>query len=245
MSYFIIFAGKGGTGKSTLASLTVRYLKKKLLKPILVVDADPNYCLPELLGIHSITTLAEVRERALNNKPEGISMDEWLEIEINRIIIESEGFDMLVMGRPEGSGCYCAVNNVLKRVVQEIAEKYKYIVVDNEAGMEHLSRGIVNKIDLLFIVSTPAKSSIQSVIRINELIKDLGISPKKRIVALNQITNKKFEDEILKGNFERVLHLQFDRNIKKSSENGESIFSINENSKLIKTFYKILEEEIE
>jgi len=245
MSYFILFAGKGGTGKSSLAALTVRYFKQKNISPILAVDADPNFCLPELLGISNVETLAEIRDNALQKKPEGMSLDNWLEIEINRIVEESEGFDLLVMGRPEGSGCYCAVNNVLKRILQEISEQYNYIVVDNEAGMEHISRGIVNKIDLLFIVGTPAKSSIQAALRINDLIKELGIVPKKKIFIINQAIDEISETAEIKKDFEKILYVNFDANLKKLSEQGDSIFSLKPDSEIIKSFYKILEEEIE
>ncbi len=245
MSYFMVFAGKGGTGKSTLAALTVRYLMEKHLKPILAVDADPNFCLPELLGIDHFETLAEVRDNVLQRKPEGMSLDDWLEIEINRIVEESEGFDLLVMGRPEGSGCYCAVNNVLKRILLEIAEQYRYIVVDNEAGMEHISRGIVNKIDLLFIVGTPAKSSIQAALRINQLTKELGIEPNKKIFIINQ-SNKRVEDEqVLLKDFKKVIYVNFDENVKRISEEGKSIFSLQDDSLIIKNLYDLLEEEIE
>jgi CO dehydrogenase maturation factor len=244
MSYFIVFAGKGGTGKSSLAALTVRYFKQKNIGPILAVDADPNFCLPELLGISTFETLAEVRDKALQKKPEGMSLDDWLEVEINRIVEESEGFDLLVMGRPEGSGCYCAVNNVLKRILQEISEQYNYIVVDNEAGMEHISRGIVNKIDLLFIVGIPAKSSIQAALRINGLIKELNIFPKKKIFIINQAIDGITETAEIKEYFEKVLYVDFDLNLKKLSERGDSIFSLKPDSEIIKSFYKILEEEI-
>lgn len=245
MSYFIIFAGKGGTGKSTLAALTVRYLREKFLRPILAVDADPNFCLPELLGIDNFETLAEIRDNALQRKPEGMSLDDWLEIEINRIVEESEGFDLLVMGRPEGSGCYCAVNNVLKRILLEIAEQYRYIVVDNEAGMEHISRGIVNKIDLLFIVGTPAKSSIQAALRINQLTKELGIEPNKKIFIINQANKSIEEEEDLSRDFKKVIYLNFDENVKRISEEGKSIFSLQKDSLIIKNLYDLLEEEIE
>jgi len=251
LSYFIVFAGKGGTGKSTLAALTVRYLKEKGLSPILAVDADPNFCLPELLKIPSFETLAEVREKALQDKREGISLDDWLELEINRIIEESEGFDLLVMGRPEGSGCYCAINNILKRILQDLSKNYRYIVVDNEAGMEHISRGIVNKIDLLFVVGTQAKSSIEAALRINELIKQLDINGKKgkfsegkKILLINQATDLIEKPEKLNIEFEKVLYVNFDENVRKMSEKGESIFSLPSDSPVIERFFKLLEEEI-
>lgn len=245
MSYFIVFAGKGGTGKSTLAALTVRYLKENNLIPVLAVDADPNFCLPELLKISSFETLAEIRDNAVKRKLNGMSLDEWLEIEINRIVEESEGFDLLVMGRPEGNGCYCAVNNVLKRILHDISEQYKYIVVDNEAGMEHISRGIVNKIDLLFIVGTPAKSSIQAALRINKLIKELNIVPKKKIFIINQVMNRIEEQKELNKEFKKIMYLNFDENIKELSEKGKSIFSLQDDSSIIKNFFLLLEEEID
>jgi len=245
MSQFIVFAGKGGTGKSTLSALTVRYLKERKLSPILVVDADPNFCLPELLGINIAGTLASVRERAIQDKPNNMSLDEWLEIEINRIIEESGGFALLVMGRPEGSGCYCTVNNVLKRILQEISEKYRYIIVDNEAGMEHISRGIISKIDHLFIIATQAKSSIQSALRINQLVDELNLSSKKKALVINQSSGKiEGHDELLKI-FGKVVYINFDDKVKSLSEQGGSIFSLNSSAVVIKDFYEFLEEEIE
>jgi len=247
MSYFIVFAGKGGTGKSTLAALTVKYLISKKLSPVLVVDADPNFCLPELLGVEVKETVASVRDNALKEKPEGMSLDEWLEIQINRVVEEAQGFDLLVMGRPEGSGCYCAVNNVLKRILQEIAEQYSYIVVDNEAGMEHISRGILSKIDLLFLVSTSAKSSIQAALRINELIKELNITPKKKVLIIN-MAFREFEDsqeqELLK-NFDSIYYVFFDKDFLKHSEKGRNIFSLPKGEAIWINFEWILEETIE
>lgn len=245
MSFFIVFAGKGGTGKSSLAAITLRYLIEKNLGPLIAIDADPNFCLPELLGVLSFETLAEVRENALNRKPEGMSLDEWLQIEVNRIIFESRGFDLLVMGRPEGSGCYCAVNNVLKRVINDIAEHYKYIIIDNEAGMEHISRGLLNKADLLFIIATPAQSSLGAAIRIDKLTRDIGIKPKKKILIINQSSENKITNENLKNLFYRVDVVGFDNNLKKMSEKGDSIFTLPEDTQVIKEFYKILEVEIE
>ncbi|MCX7724527.1 MAG: AAA family ATPase [Thermodesulfovibrio sp.] len=247
MSYFIVFAGKGGTGKSTLAALTVKYLINKNLKPVLVVDADPNFCLPELLSVKVKETLASIRDNALNNKPENMSLDEWLELQINRVIEESQGFDLIVMGRPEGSGCYCAVNNVLKRVLKDISEQYRYIVVDNEAGMEHISRGILSKVDLLFIVSTPAKSSIQAAYRINELTKEVGINPKKKVLVINMAFKEiiNFEKQKLLEKFDKVHHVFFDKEFMNLSETGRSVFSISEEEIIWKNFKSILEEEVE
>ncbi len=244
MSFFIVFAGKGGTGKSSLAALTVKYLIEKKLSPVLVTDADPNYCLPELLGIQIYKTLASVRDDVARNKPEGMSLDEWFQIEVNRVIQECSGFDLLVMGRPEGSGCYCAINNVLKRILLKLAKQYRYIVVDNEAGMEHFSRGLIDQINILFIVSTPAKSSIRAAYRIKELIKELNIISKKEILVINQAF-KEEEDERLKEDFERVVYAYFDKNIWNLSEKGGNIFYLDSTSPIVKSFYTVLEEVIE
>ncbi|MCS7202908.1 MAG: AAA family ATPase [Thermodesulfovibrio sp.] len=243
MSYIVAFAGKGGVGKSTLAALTVRYLSDKRKRPILVVDADPNYCLPELLGVSINRTLASVKEEALKNKPEYIPLDEWLEIQVNKIITESKNFDLIVMGRPERDGCYCAVNNVLKRVIKEISGNYNYTVVDNEAGMEHLSRGILNKIDVLFTVSSPAKSSIQAALRIRELLKELNISLEKIFLVINQAQKKldESEEKYLKRAFEDIYYVYFDREILNLSEEGKSVFSLSEGSVSKENFYQILE----
>lgn len=245
MTHFIVFAGKGGTGKSSLAALTIRYLVEKRAGPSIAVDADPNYCLPELLGIDSFSTLAEIRESVNERKPDGISLDDWLELEVNRIIIESKGFDLIVMGRPEGRGCYCAINNVLKRVINEIAEKYKFVVVDNEAGMEHISRGILNKIDTLFIIATQAKNSIQAALRINDLINKLELVPKQKILIINQKVERTIINENFRDFFDRVYELSYDPNLKKISEKGDNIFILPNNTQVLKEFYKILEEQIE
>ncbi|GAB5047018.1 nucleotide-binding protein [Thermodesulfovibrio sp. TK110] len=247
MSYFIVFAGKGGTGKSTLAAFTVKYLSERKLSPVLVVDADPNYCLPELLGVEIKETVASIRDNALKQKPEGMSLDEWLEIQINRVIEEAKGFDLIVMGRPEGSGCYCAVNNVLKRILQEIAEHYRYIVVDNEAGMEHISRGILNKVDLLFIVSTFTKTSIQAALRINELIKELNITPKKKVLIINMAFREfeESEEEELLKHFDSIYYVFFDKDFLKLSEKGRNVFSLPKAEAIWVNFEWILEEIIE
>ncbi len=247
MSYFIVFAGKGGTGKSTLAAFTVKYLSERKLSPVLVVDADPNYCLPELLGVEIKETVASIRDNALKQKPEGMSLDEWLEIQINRVIEEAKGFDLIVMGRPEGSGCYCAVNNVLKRILQEIAEHYRYIVVDNEAGMEHISRGILNKVDLLFIVSTFTKTSIQAALRINELIKELNITPKKKVLIINMAFREfeESEEEELLKHFDSIYYVFFDKDFLKLSEKGRNVFSLPKAEAIWVNFEWILEETIE
>src|SRR5450759_3150392 len=139
----IAVSGKGGVGKSTIAALIVRYLVEKTRKPVLAVDADPNNTLGEKLGVQAVSTIGGLREDALQNKyeaPAGTPKQRMIECQVQEAITEGNGFDLLVMGRGEGRGCYCSVNNMLRTFLEEVSTGYKHVVVDNEAGMEHLSR---------------------------------------------------------------------------------------------------------
>ncbi|MBU4406258.1 MAG: carbon monoxide dehydrogenase, partial [Candidatus Altiarchaeota archaeon] len=146
MAFVIALAGKGGTGKTTIAGLTIRYLIEKKKGPLLAVDADSNSSLHEVLGVDVHTTIGKLREESLREirggaeRPGGMSTEELFDYQIQQSIIESRGFDLIVMGRPEGSGCYCAANNIIRKYVDKLSGTYPYIVMDNEAGMEHLSR---------------------------------------------------------------------------------------------------------
>ncbi len=153
MSFLIALAGKGGTGKTSIAGLTVRYLVERRQGPVLAVDADSNACLNEALGVKVHASVGQLRESSLetirsgSERPGGMSMDELFEYQINQALIEAKGFDLLVMGRPEGPGCYCAANNIIRKYTDILAERYPYVVIDNEAGMEHLSRKTTHKAD--------------------------------------------------------------------------------------------------
>ena len=166
MSFVIGFAGKGGTGKTTIAALTVRYLLEKTKKAVLAVDADSNSCLNEALGVEIHATIGKLREEALDNvrssadRPGGMNLEQLFDYQVQQSIIESKGFDLMVMGRPEGPGCYCAANNIIRKYTDQLADDYSYVVIDNEAGMEHLSRRTTHKVDLLLIVSDPTQKGV-------------------------------------------------------------------------------------
>ena len=151
MSYFIAITGKGGVGKTTISALIVNRLINRGRKPVLAIDADPNTCLDALLGVKAEKTVGrvreEVREIAGKGLAAGISKQELLEMKIAESLVESDNFDLIAMGRSEGPGCYCYANNVLKSVINEISGNYPYIVLDNEAGLENLSRRIVQPRD--------------------------------------------------------------------------------------------------
>ncbi|HMK55784.1 MAG TPA: carbon monoxide dehydrogenase [Dissulfurispiraceae bacterium] len=193
MAYAIAFAGKGGTGKTSLAGLTIKYLSSKRKGPILGVDADSNSCLNEALGVGVHTTVGKLREESLEtvrsgaDRPGGMSMEQMFDYEVHQSVIEARGFDLIVMGRPEGPGCYCAANNIIRKYTDRLSETYPYVVIDNEAGMEHLSRRTTHKVDLLIIVSDPTMKGILTAKRINDLVDELKLDVGERAVIINRV----------------------------------------------------------
>ena len=192
MSYTIAVAGKGGTGKTTISSLVIGHLVRAGRTPVFAVDADANFNLNEQLGVEVSSTIGGSREEmkrkiSANEAPVGMSKDDWLEIQMQASLIESEGFDLLVMGRPEGPGCYCAANNMLRRHLELLAGNYPVVVIDNEAGLEHLSRRTTAKIDLLLLVSEPSPVGIMSAARIRDLAREMEIAVGRTGLVINRV----------------------------------------------------------
>jgi len=200
MAYVVGFAGKGGTGKTSIAAMTVRYLRDKRKGPVLAVDADSNACLNEALGVQIHATIGSLREDSLDairgggERPGGMSMEQLFDYQVQQSIIEAEGFDLMVMGRPEGPGCYCAANNIIRKYTDKLSENYPYVVIDNEAGMEHLSRRTTHAVDLLLIVSDPTVKGIQTAKRINTLVDELKLDVNNRAVIVNRVSGEKAEE---------------------------------------------------
>lgn len=194
MSTIIALAGKGGTGKTTLAGLLVRYMVEKGKKPILAVDADANANLNEVLGVMAGQTLGDAREEMKKGGLPGMTKDIFMEMRIQEALVEAEGFDLIVMGRPEGQGCYCAANTLLTEFVERLSENYPYIVVDNEAGMEHISRLTTRNINVLLLVSDSSRRGLQAAVRIGQLAKELGLKIGKKYVIINQAEKKDLVD---------------------------------------------------
>lgn len=180
------FAGKGGSGKTTLAGLLVRFLKEHRMTPILAVDADSNANFNEVLGLEVEETLGQVREMLRENVPVGMTKDIFIEMKVEQALVETKDFDLIVMGRPEGPGCYCAANNLLTRSIDRLIGNYPYLVIDNEAGMEHFSRLTTKDIDLLFVVSDPSRRGMISARRICDLVDELGIRVGRRFLMINR-----------------------------------------------------------
>jgi len=188
MSLSIAFSGKGGTGKTTLAGMLVRYLIQRNKKPILAVDADSNYNLNEVLGVDVQETLGGVRERMKKGDvPSGMTKDRFMSMQLEQAIVEAEDFDLVVMGQPEGQGCYCAANTLLSDFLGKLTANYQSVVMDNEAGMEHISRLTTKNIDTLLVVSDPSRRGLQAAQRINELAQSLNIGVEEIYLILNNL----------------------------------------------------------
>jgi len=188
MSLSIAFSGKGGTGKTTLAGMLVRYLILREKGPILAVDADSNYNLNEVLGVEVHETLGGVRERMKKGDvPSGMTKDRFMSMQLEQAIVEADNFDLVVMGQPEGQGCYCAANTLLSDFLGKLTTNYESVVMDNEAGMEHISRLTTKNIDTLLVVSDPSRRGLQAAQRIKELAQSLNIGVKDIYLILNNV----------------------------------------------------------
>ncbi|MBF0301862.1 MAG: AAA family ATPase [Desulfamplus sp.] len=204
MSKIIALAGKGGVGKTTVASLVLRYLSKNGHSPVLAVDADPNSNLGETLGIDVVKTVGDIREDFMKDPqgvPSGMDKIVYIEMLMNQVLIEHKEFDLLVMGRQEGQGCYCMVNNILNRFTEELEKNYKFLLVDNEAGMEHLSRRTSGKIDMLILVTDYALRGLRAVGRIHEMLDSLKLTVANVGLVVNRSPSelgKAFLDEAAK-----------------------------------------------
>jgi CO dehydrogenase maturation factor len=242
MGYTIAITGKGGTGKTTLAALIIRIIKEKQLGSILAVDADPNSNLAEALGIEVKETIGSILDE-ISAQPEkipsGMPKDRFIEYRLQTGIAEGDGVDLLAMGRPEGAGCYCYVNNILRNIVGKLIKDYDYIVIDNEAGLEHLSRRTTRNADLLLVISDATPVGLRSAKRINELAEELKIKIKKRFLIINRF-NDSIDKKVIQGlSLECAGNIPVDKNIAKASLNGNSLMELKNNSISLTALRKI------
>jgi len=185
MAYTIAVAGKGGVGKTTVCAMLIQHLLT-LDRPVLAVDADPNSNLDVLLGFKVKETISDIREAAKSLSSPSMSKSDFFNMKLEEIIIEGDGVDLLVMGRPEGPGCYCAVNNMLREYLLRLIKNYKFVVIDNEAGMEHLSRRTASEIDKLLLVSDSTIVGLQSAINAFQAAKKSGLKFKGTSLVVNR-----------------------------------------------------------
>ncbi len=239
----IAISGKGGCGKTTLSAMIIRILIDQSAngRGVLAVDADPNACLGLTMGAEVAGTIAEIREQARAKPPSNEGMDRIRSFEygIQQAVTEAKGFDLLTMGRPEGPDCYCAANNLLRKFIDKLSAAYSFVVMDNEAGMEHLSRRTTNNVDLLCIVAESTPIGVITARRIFELAEQLPISVKQIGVIWNKSENSKELDGV--KNFGCV---PYDKNVFDASMQGKTIFDIEVNSPALSAVRKILEESL-
>ena len=201
MPHTIAVAGKGGVGKTTTCGMIIDYLCAKQQGPVLVVDADANSNLNEVLGVEVDTSLGAIREEMAQAElkktiPTGMTKAEYAEFKFNSALIEEDDFDMIVMGRTQGKGCYCYVNGVLKTQVDKYAKNYQYIVMDNEAGLEHVARGTLPKVDTMLLISDCSRRGVQAVARIAEMVDELGLKPGQMGLIINRAPNGILDDGV-------------------------------------------------
>ena len=228
MPYIIAIAGKGGVGKTTVASLLIQHLLK-IDKPVLAVDADPNSNLNKLLGLEYDQTIADIREEAKNLTSASFSKSDFFNMRLQEILAEGDSVDLLVMGRPEGPGCYCAVNNILRDYLSKLSKNYKFIVIDNEAGMEHLSRRTSDNIDKLLLVSDPTSVGVSSAINAYLTAKSSGLKVKNISILINKSRGVFSEEKInliKKSGLDIECYIPYEEEIEKNSELGKNILGI-------------------
>ena len=250
MGYCIGFAGKGGTGKTTVAGFLVRYLVENGKTPVLAVDADANTNLNEVLGLEVETTLSDAREEMKQKAPSlGMTKDIFIEMKINEALSEGKGFDLIAMGKPEGPGCYCAANALLTEFLQRLIRNYPYVVIDNEAGMEHISRLRAKDMDMLILVSDPTVRGIQAASRIAELAKKLNFGIKDYYLILNRVKETENQDilleEIKKANLNLAGTISEDVLVHEFDIEGKPLIQLPEDSVALKEAYRIFDKIIE
>ncbi len=233
MSLSIAIAGKGGIGKTTLSALLVRVLREMAIRPILAVDADPNSNLAEALGVEPGRPLAEIRERSSDpesSPPGGVGRVRAVEDEIQRAITEADGFDLITMGRPEGPRCYCAVNNLLRKSLDDLSRNYAAVVLDNEAGMEHLSRRTTNNVDALIAVLNPTAPSARAAERIVALARQLPVKIGRIAVLVNRVgpegVPEQIEQDLALLGVERLPDVPEDDQVERTGAAGRDVFGL-------------------
>lgn len=244
----IAVSGKGGTGKTLVSSLLIKSLTGRD-EDILAIDADPDSNLPEALGIEVEKTVGDVREELKKDTAEGnipTDANKWdiLDYKIMESIVETPEFDLLVMGRPEGSGCYCAVNTMLRKLIETVSKNYDYIIIDTEAGMEHLSRRTTQNVDVMLVVTDPSKRGILTAKRIDELSNELDISFKEIYLILNRVkpeNEQEILDKVKEIGLEIAGTIYEDKLIESFDMEGKPLINLPNDSQAVNSTLKLIE----
>lgn len=248
MPHVIAMAGKGGTGKTTLSALLLQYLISNRQTPVLAVDADANANLNELLGLKVGLTLGEIRKELKGDIPSYITRDQYMEMKVHQALVEDSGFDLLVMGQPDGPGCYCAANQHLAMTMDKLADNYRYILVDNEAGMEHLSRMNLRAIDTLLVISDPSARGILTAGRIAALTGPLGLEIKEKALIVNRVPESippeltaKINHTIANSGMVLGGLLQQSEDLVRQELNGESYLELTPDTPVVQAAHQIFD----
>ncbi len=248
MSELIAVAGKGGTGKTTFCAMAVRYLIKNKLTPALAIDADANLNFNEVLGIEVGQTVGGVRDDLLENlgmlEP-GMDKDTWIELKLQDAMVETKEFDLVAMGKPEGTGCYCYVNSVLQRYMEILIKNYPYTIMDNEAGLEHISRGTTKDVSYLLIVSDASPRGVRTAARIRDLVIELKIDVGGLGVVLNRLASEEMSRAALleaeKRSLDIIGTIPNDPIVTEFDMADRSLVELPDDSKAVKAANDILE----
>ena len=244
MTYSIALAGKGGTGKTTMAGMLIKYLVEKRKTPVLAVDADANANLNEVLGLPMAQTLGDAREEMKTGVSTGMTKDIFMEMKLQEAVMETPNFDLIVMGRPEGAGCYCAANTLLTQSLERLIDNYNFIVIDNEAGMEHISRLTTSDVDILLIVSDPTRRGLQAAHRIVELTDKLALNVGRKMVIVNRLRDGQFESlgqALDEYKLELAGVVPEDLDLQQFDLDGKPTIELKKENKAVKAAYEIFD----
>jgi len=259
MTITIALAGKGGVGKTTLAGLIIKCLAETRQGPVLAIDADPSSNLNLVLGMELEWTVGDIREdllgqvkrsltaggAAMGTLPGGVTKREHLDYQIRSSLAESKGYDLIAMGRSEGSGCYCAVNHNLREVLDAISKNYKYVVIDNEAGMEHLSRRTTRDVQHLLVVSDPTQRGLAAARRIAAFRHEFDIHIDNAYLVINQLLGalpQPLQEQIQTFDIPLLCTIPADTGLSDFEVNARPLVGINNDSPVYRAVAAMLEQ---
>jgi CO dehydrogenase maturation factor len=259
MSITIALAGKGGVGKTTIAGMIVKYLIKEKGGPVLAIDADPSSNLNMVLGLDLEWTIGDIREdmlaqvktslvtggAAMGALPGGVSKRDYLDLKVRSSMAEGENVDLIAMGRSEGPGCYCAVNHNLREVVDGLSKNYRYIVIDNEAGMEHLSRRTTRDVQYLIIVSDPTQRGLVAASRIAAMRTELDIRIENAYLILNRLNGSipaPIEEEIRRMGVPLLGTIPADTELSTFEFSGRPLVELGDDSPVYRSIVGMLDQ---
>jgi CO dehydrogenase maturation factor len=235
MTKTIALAGKGGTGKTTVAALLTRALLQQGASPVLAIDADPATNLHLALGLPSPATVGDLREGMRAEAGNGalgvaVSRQDYLDREIRMALEEGDQVDLIAMGRPEGKGCYCAVNHLLRQILDEMGKSYAYVVIDNEAGMEHISRRTTRDVDLLLVVTDPTVRGVRTAQSIAAMAGEVDVNVRRKMLVVNRVQAAlppELEAEIAATGLEVAARIPADDQVTDLDARGQSLLQVN------------------